>query len=181
MHNRSFFGQIMLCLIAILSSCKSIDYQGDKQNNYQANTTKAQILRRSAQWHETIASRNLTGLLELFSPDAHFASAGGKWAGKDIGLQKFSMLLKKRPDLQWDNRPKKVVVNEDWGVAYETGDWTEGWTEPDGTATIHGTYFLMWKKTAGQDWLIHAAIFTPLLCTGSSQYCKPQDQKITLR
>lgn len=176
MRKRIDVALIASLLVVVMGGCNSVNYVGDKGINFQGNTAKAQVLRRSAQWNAALASRNLPMLFELFSLDAQLATAGGKWAGKDEGMLKFSTLLKKRPDLQWVNRPKEVVVNEGFEVALETGDWTEWWSEPDGMVTIRGTYFLMWKKARGDPWLIHAAIFTPLSCLGQSQYCRPHDQ-----
>ena len=34
-----------------------------------------------------------------------------------------------RPDIFWNNKVEKIEVNKNWPVAYETGVWTENWTE----------------------------------------------------
>lgn len=150
-------------------ACQSIIVKSDK--------ITGDILARSAQWGDAFAQGDMPKVMELFSPDAQLATAGGKWKDKNEGLMRFSSLIIKRPDLKWMLHPKEIVVNQAWEVAYETGQWTEWWTEPDGRAKIEGTYFLMWKKKAPDPWLIHAAIFTPLSCTGESQYCQPHDKK----
>lgn len=134
----------------------------------------AEILERSALWNVAFFEKDVAKVMDLFSSDAQFASAGGKWQTKERGSRAFTTLLNKRPDLQWSIHPKDIKVNNDWGVAYETGNWSEWWTETDGTAKIDGTYFLMWKKAPSEPWLIHAAIFTPLSCTGESSYCRPR-------
>lgn len=157
---------VILMIVAMLQcSCSSVLVK--------SNAVSGEILARSAQWNTAFAQRDVSMLMELFSKDAQFASAGGKWQGQDAGTRGFANLLLKRPDLRWLIHPKDTVVNTAWGVAYETGEWSEWWTEPDGRAKITGTYFLMWKKIKSEPWLIHAAIFTPLACTGESDYCTP--------
>lgn len=149
-------------------SCMTIGINSDKSRN--------QILARSVLWNEAFANKNMPELMTLFSPDAQLATAGGKWKEKQEGLTKFSSLLMKRPDLEWVIHPKEIIVNEAWEVAYERGNWVEWWSEPDGQAKITGSYFMMWKRTKTEPWLIHAAIFTPLNCSGESAYCRPHQK-----
>jgi len=61
-------------------------------------------------------------------------------------------------------------VNEQWHIAYETGNWTEAWTETGDSdkSEIKGKYWIMWKLK-DNDWKVLSAIFTPLSCKGS--YC----------
>lgn len=163
-----------------VSSCKTVDcrkveYIADIRSNYEGDSAQAQILRRSQNWNIGWTSRNLPTLFEVLAQDAQFRSAGGKWSGREEGLRKFSNLLKNRPDIQWVIRPKEITVNENWQVAHATGDWTEWWTEPDGMVTIRGIYVFIWKKTRGEPWLIHSAIFTPLTCMGE-KYCAPHEK-----
>lgn len=157
-------------LLFTSSSCKTVLVKSAKISQ--------EVRAQSAQWNEAFTRRDLVSLMKIFADDAQLATAGGKWKNKDEGQRRFASLLLKRPDLSWFLKPHNVVVNEVWAVAYETGEWTEWWSEPDGVAKITGTYFMMWKKTTGEPWLIHAAVFTPLLCTGSS-YCRPHTTKST--
>lgn len=158
---------LSLLIVVVHGACKTIIVKSDYATG--------EILARSAVWNEAFASKDIDKLMELFSADAQLATAGGKWKDRAEGHMKFSSLIAKRPDLRWYIHPKKITVNGAWEVAYERGDWAERWSEPDGKATIKGTYFFMWKKSAHEPWHIHAAIFTPLSCTGESSYCKPHD------
>jgi hypothetical protein len=88
-------------------------------------------------------------------------------------------LFKRRPDITWVNKPTKIEVNPVWKVAYETGDWKEAWTEPDGRAEIQGKYFVMWLLNPNEGvWYINAAFFTPQRCIGESKYCRPRESNI---
>lgn len=101
------------------------------------------------------------------------SSAGGKWKNAKECGDLFLSLFKRSPDITWVNEAQKILINNDWKVAYEEGRWTESWAEPDGRATIRGKYVAMWKQENGP-WLLHAMIFTPLSCTGESNYCRPK-------
>ena len=158
---------LSMLIVVVLGACKSIIVKSDYATG--------EILARSGVWNEAFVDKDINKLMELFSPDAQLATAGGKWKDRAEGHRKFSSLITKRPDLRWYIHPKKITVNEAWEVAYERGDWVEWWSEPDGKATIKGTYFFMWKKSTQEPWCIHAAIFTPLSCTGESSYCQPHN------
>lgn len=63
----------------------------------------------------------------------------------------------------------RIVVNENWDVASEQGDWIERWTEKDGVTELRGTYLTMWKRD-GVRWREYSETIVPETCTGSS-YC----------
>jgi hypothetical protein len=65
---------------------------------------------------------------------------------------------------------EKTEANDKWNVGYDTGDWTEQWTEKNDVSKseIKGKYFRMWKKQ-NNDWIIMSIVLTPLSCQGS--YC----------
>lgn len=155
----------LLVFLFLLSGCVAIKTP--------RNTLENEVWHQSGLWNTAFVKKDMSMLLSLFSDDAQLATAGGKWKSKREGEEKFSRLLQQRPDLHWVNEPKEIVINNAWEVAYEYGDWSEWWTERDGPAKIDGRYFMMWKRKNGSPWLIHAAVFTPLSCTGTSQYCKP--------
>lgn len=135
---------------------------------------KDEVRKRTAIWNTAFAQRDISTLTSLFSEDAQLSSAGGKWKNRAECAQLFEALFKRRPDITWVNKPTKIEVNPVWKVAYETGDWKEAWTEPDGRAEIQGKYFAMWKLNEGV-WYINAAIFTPQRCIGESKYCRPRE------
>ena len=73
----------------------------------------------------------------------------------------------------------KIEINPVWKVAYETGDWKDAWTEPDGRAEIQGKYFAMWLLNLNEGvWYLNAAIFTPERCIGESKYCRPRESSV---
>jgi ketosteroid isomerase-like protein len=139
----------------------------------QTNVSKYEdeVRKRSAVWNTAFAQRDISALTGLFSEDAQMASAGGKWKNRAECARLYESLFKRRPDITAPHTPTKIEINPAWQVAYETGDWTEAWTEPDGRAEIQGKYFVMWQLDENT-WYINAAIFTPMRCVGESKYCK---------
>ena len=75
----------------------------------------------------------------------------------------------RRPDTIGVRTPTTIDVYVPWAVASERGEWTGGWTEPDGKMTIGGTYLAQWRKV-DTVWLIQAELFVPTRCRGSA-YC----------
>jgi uncharacterized protein (TIGR02246 family) len=108
-------------------------------------------------------------LTPLFSSDCHFTAPTVHIDGSDA-LERFhASLFTKRPDVILTHHPNRVVVNENWNVASEQGDWIERWTEKDGVTELRGTYLTMWKRDGGH-WREYSETIVPETCTGSS-YC----------
>lgn len=139
---------------------------------------EGEVRKRSAVWNTAFAQRNIPALTSLFSEDAQISTAGIKLKSRAECTQLFEALFKRRPDVTWLNKPTKIEINSVWKVAYETGDWREGWTEPDGRAEIQGKYFAMWLLNLDDGvWYLQAAIFTPQRCIGESKYCRPREPR----
>src|SRR4030095_10659392 len=138
-----------------------------------------EVRNRSAIWNTAFAQRDIPTLKSLFSDDAQIATAGIKLKNRAECAQLFEALFKRRPDVTWINKSTKIEINPVWKVAYETGDWKEAWTEPDGRAEIQGKYSAMWLLNLDEGvWYLHAAIFTPQRCIGESKYCRPREPSV---
>jgi ketosteroid isomerase-like protein len=144
----------------------------------QTNVSKYEdeVRKRSAIWNTAFAQRDISTLTSLFSEDAQMATAAGKFKNRAECVQLFDALFQRRSDVTWHNEPANIEINPIWKVAYETGDWKEAWTEPDGRVEIKGKYFAMWLLNLKEGvWYVHAAIFTPQRCIGESKYCRPRE------
>ena len=95
--------------------------------------------------------------------------------GSRIGIEKFKVgtkaLFRNRPDITLYMHQKDIEINEQWKIAYDTGEWVESWTEKNDSikSEIKGKYWRMWKKE-NNEWMIMSVTFTPLSCKGS--YCE---------
>ena len=105
----------------------------------------------------------------LATSDCHFIAPSIHVDGSDA-LQRFDeSLFLKRTDVTLLHHPNRIVVNEDWDVASEQGDWIERWTEKDGITELRGTYLAMWKRDGGK-WREYSETIVPETCNGGS-YC----------
>ena len=88
-----------------------------------------EIKARSELWNTAYNSRDSLTFYTLFDSLTLLSSAGGRWIGVEECKKICRVLYDKRPDINWINKFSKIEINEQWHVAYETGDWTEDWTE----------------------------------------------------
>lgn len=125
---------------------------------------------RSKLWSSSYNSHDSLSFFSLFDSTAVVVSLGGKWIGLEKCKYLCRSLYQKRPDITWQNHSDKIEVNDQWPTGYETGTWTESWTEKGDTSKskISGKYWMMWFFK-GDNCYILSAIFTPLTCEGS--YC----------
>ena len=132
---------------------------------------KKEIGIKSKLWNTCFNSRDSLTFYTLFDTTAIVTTPAGRWIGAEQCKGLCRGLYKRRPDITWYNQLTKTEVNEQWHVAYETGNWTETWTESGDTSKseIKGKYWIMWVYR-DNTWKIISAIFTPLSCKGS--YCK---------
>jgi ketosteroid isomerase-like protein len=108
-------------------------------------------------------------LTTLVSSDCHFTAPTVHIDGSDALERSHASLFTRRPDVIFTHYPNRVVVNENWDVASEQGDWIERWTEKDGVTELRGIYLTMWKREGGH-WREYSETIVPETCTGSS-YC----------
>src|ERR1700730_5724144 len=79
-------------------------------------------------------------LAALVSSDCRFTAPTVHIDGSDDLERFYASLFTRRPDVTLTHHPNRVVVNENWDVASEQGDWTERWTDKDGGTDLRGTY-----------------------------------------
>jgi len=129
-----------------------------------------EVKQKSALWNTSFNTRDSLAFYSLFDTSAIFISGGARRIGKEECKSLFRKLYTMRPDILLYNSPSGIEVNDQWHVAFETGNWTERWTEKGDKdpSQLKGKYCIMWKYTDG-DWRITSVTLTPLSCTGS--YC----------
>ncbi|HKV82065.1 MAG TPA: nuclear transport factor 2 family protein [Candidatus Sulfotelmatobacter sp.] len=108
-------------------------------------------------------------LATLFSAGCHFTTAAIHIDGGDALERSHETMFTRRPDVTLIHRTDRIVVNENWDVASERGEWVERWTEKDGRTELRGSYLGLWKRENGQ-WREDDEILVPETCEGSS-YC----------
>ncbi|AFD08626.1 YybH family protein [Solitalea canadensis] len=154
----------LVCGAILIVLSIQVNAQNVKKHSIQEIETRSEL------WNKAYNSRDSLRFYTLFDSLAVLSSAGGRWIGAEECKRLCRGLYKRRPDISWTNKSNKIEINEQWNVAYETGDWTEAWTEQGDTSKsqIIGKYWIMWRFK-NDNWYIISGIFTPLSCTGS--YC----------
>jgi ketosteroid isomerase-like protein len=123
-----------------------------------------------ARSNAAIAAHDPPAIARAWMDDIHVVSStSAQTAGKAANQERMTQQFARRPDTIYVRTPTTIDVNAAWAVASERGEWTGGWTEPDGKMTIGGTYLAQWRKVNGQ-WLIQAELYVPTRCAGS-KYC----------
>ncbi|MDB5827870.1 MAG: hypothetical protein JWQ73_2090 [Variovorax sp.] len=111
---------------------------------------------------EDIASVWMDDILVLGSTSVQLLGAE---ANRRFYMAQFA----RRPDTLWVRTPISVSVMSAWGVAFEEGDWTGRWTEPDGSVELRGRYAAQWV-CANRKWRIQGELYVPMACVGGT-YC----------
>ncbi len=137
----------------------------------QASVDEKTIRDVRARSNAAIAAHDPPSIAKAWMDDVHVVSStSAQTAGKQANQERMAQQFARRPDTIYVRTPATIDVNTQWAVASERGEWTGGWTEPDGKMTIAGTYLAQWRKINGQ-WLIQAELFVPTRCAGS-KYCE---------
>lgn len=100
---------------------------------------------------------------------------GDKLTGRDEEVRRWAGRFRADRRLTYKRTPTSVVVNADWGLAHETGDWTGSFTSSAKTVRTSGVYSARWQRSESGRWLIDSEIFVTLKCEGPDSGCFKPD------
>jgi len=161
---------ILILTFLFLFSTAAVLAQNEHSQHIKNVEARSKLYSTSYNSHDSLT------FFSLFDSSAIVVSLGGKW----VGLEKCKYLCRslyvKRPDIKWTMKSTKIEVNDQWPAAYDTGEWSESWTEKgDSTRSeIKGKYWIMWFLKDNKYYIL-SATFTPISCTGS--YCDKSTRK----
>jgi len=123
-------------------------------------TDKEQILALRNASNHALKSYDLENILSFQTDDALTTTGNGTLlSGKDA-LQKY--ILDSGPSkMYWVRTPKEIVVNDQKGLAWETGIWNGYNPETGSESVVSGKYSAMWTKVTGK-WKIKSQLFVTL-------------------
>lgn len=119
---------------------------------------------------DTFQRHDARQLATFVTSDCHFTAPSVHTDGANALEGFHTSLFARRPDVILTYHANRIVVNEDWDVASEQGDWTERWTYKDRVTELRGTFLTVWKRDGGQ-WREYSETIVPETCAGSS-YCQ---------
>jgi len=135
-----------------------------------APTSEEQIHSVRRQVDDAFQRHDAKQLAALTTSDVHFTAPSVHVDGADALERSYTGLFVRRPDVVLTHQINRIVINENWDLASEWGDWLERWTYKDGVTEIRGTYLTMWKREGGY-WRVYSETIVPESCAGSS-YCQ---------
>ena len=109
-------------------------------------------------------------LATLVTSDCRFTAPSVHTDGAEALEHSYMSLFTRRPDVTLTHHMSRIIVNENWNLASEQGDWIERWTYNNNVTELRGTYLTMWKR-AGGHWREYSETIVPETCTGSP-YCE---------
>lgn len=141
----------------------------------QAND-ELEIRKARAQFNRAIASGDVTAMERLFAPDYHLITGrSDQFDGAGKHLDMWRQVFRDDPSFQCAREPAEVVVNDDWGLAQETGNWVCTQTVDGTPSRYSGVYAAKWQRTTGAEWVLQAEVFTTLDCEGPEPACRRPD------
>jgi ketosteroid isomerase-like protein len=137
----------------------------------------AQAVRQArAAFNDAIARRDATAMVAFLLPTYHIVTGrSAQKHGVPENLQTWTEMFRADATVTYVRTPVDVEVNEDWGLAHESGRWKGTLTASDGPVVVSGVYAAKWQRTTGGQWLLQSEIFTTLACKGGPKGCVPPD------
>jgi hypothetical protein len=136
-----------------------------------SQSSKDIVLNNIKQWNVGFNKHDTVTYYKLVDEQIAVTSAGGTQISASEFKLMTNYLYTERPDITIYLYADKTEVNEEWELAYDSGNWIESWTEKNskGKSVIKGKYWRMWKKE-NNNWLVMSIVLTPMSCNGD--YCK---------
>ena len=152
------------CLAILLLSYTSFLHAQKRETFIDTIQIKGQI------WDKAFNMRDTTVYFSVVDTAVSITAGSGTFTG----LSRFKFITNRlhsnRPDIVMNFKIDKAEVNNNNDIGYDTGEWTELWTEKGdiSKSELKGKYWRMWKRQSNQ-WKIMTVVLTPLSCKGS--YC----------
>lgn len=127
-------------------------------------------------FNRAIENGDVGAMEGLFAPDYHLVTGrSDQFDGAEKHLDMWRQVFRTDPDFNCQREPVEVVVNDDWGLAQETGNWVCNQTVEDTPSRYSGVYAAKWQRTIGDEWVLQAEVFTTLNCDGPEAACRRPD------
>jgi ketosteroid isomerase-like protein len=92
-------------------------------------------------------------------------STNGFFTGKEAVQNIYQSVFTARLDVLFVRTPSAIMVNRDWNMASENGNWTGTWTVNGAPIAVGGDYYAKWHKIDGI-WKLRSEVYTQFDCSG---------------
>ncbi len=137
-------------------------------------STADEIIRTAREvFNSAIADKDIITIKTLLAPQYHIVTGrSDQNHGADEEARRWAETFRADPTAIYIRTPREVTINEDWGLAQETGSWQGSYTAEGILVEASGVYSAKWQRAESGAWLIQVEVFTTLACAGP---CKKPD------
>ena len=128
-----------------------------------------------ARFNDAIVRHDTATIARLLLPSYHVVSGRSAQQHGRVEAVAQWVALFRDATLGYVRTPRTVRVNDAWGLAEETGDWSGHFTAADGVVRVSGVYAAKWQRDTAGQWRLQAELFTTLACSGGPRGCVPPD------
>jgi 7,8-dihydropterin-6-yl-methyl-4-(beta-D-ribofuranosyl)aminobenzene 5'-phosphate synthase len=127
-------------------------------------------------YNAAIERRDADAIARVLAPGYHIVTGRSDQShGVAAERDKWRARFAADPTVTYRRTPREIRVNEDWGLADETGDWKGSYVAAGNPARASGVYSAKWQRALDGRWLLQAEVFTTMVCEGAPAACVPPD------
>jgi len=110
----------------------------------------------------------------LLAPTYHILTGrSAQFHGADEEKTRWAELFRTDPTAVYVRTVREIMINEEWGIAEELGNWTGRYSAEGKLIQATGVYSAKWQLTENGEWVVQAEIFTTLTCDGPCEKPDP--------
>lgn len=125
-------------------------------------------------FNAAIAGRDVETIRSLLAPGYHIVTGRSDQShGAEEETKRWAERFRADPTVFYRRTPRDVILNEDWGMAEELGNWKGNYTVEGILVHASGVYAAKWQRAEDGEWVLQAEVFTTITCTGPEGGCLP--------
>ena len=127
-------------------------------------------------FNAAIAAKDVITIRSLLAPSYHIVTGrSAQNHGADAESVRWGDVFLTDPTAIYVRTPREIMINEDWGLAEELGNWKGNYSVNGILISASGVYAAKWQRAEDGEWVLQVEVFTTLACTGSDSGCVRPD------
>lgn len=113
--------------------------------------------------NRAIVAKDANAIADLLAEAYHVVTAlNSQRSGREESRKAWEEMFVSDPAATFERIPAQIEVNEELGMAQETGVWTGRFRAGADPVNVSGVYAAKWERAPDGRWLLLAEVFTPL-------------------
>ena len=126
-------------------------------------TSNEMIRSAREKFNIAIANKDAEIIRSLLAESYHIVTGrSDQFHGQDEEAKRWSQVFESDSTAIYIRTPRKITVNEAWGIAEELGNWQGSYTLDGKLVSASGVYSAKWQRTKNNDWVLQAEVFTTI-------------------